>query len=65
MKLGLYRQTHADRGELAKVHWAAGDAAPWLDRETYTLMGFHPDFDSLPERAAYLRQHPRRGEVEA
>ncbi|WP_231568336.1 hypothetical protein [Novosphingobium malaysiense] len=29
---------------------SAGDAAPYLERDMYVLLGFEPGFDQLPER---------------
>lgn len=31
---------------------SAGDAAPFLERDMYILLGFEPSFDELPERCA-------------
>lgn len=38
---------------------SAGDAAPYLEREMYVLLGFQPRFEQLPEatdRNARLRR---------
>ena len=49
MKLGLYRTHDPLLGEAARVHPSAGDAAPYLSRYLYELLGFQPAFDSLPQ----------------
>jgi hypothetical protein len=51
---GLYRFTSHERLELARTHALAGDASPFLDRETYEALGFEPHYDALPTREHYL-----------
>jgi len=58
MKRGMYRIAHEEFGEVARVHWTCGDAAPWLARAIYAASGFQPDFDSLPDRDTFMRDHP-------
>lgn len=59
MRKGLYRLQLKDLGECARVHPSAGDAAPYLDRETYELMNFEPPYHSLPPREEYEVRIPR------
>ena len=58
MKRGMYKLILPDLGEVARVHWATGDAAPYLSRTIYAASGFRPDFDALPDRETYLRTSP-------
>jgi hypothetical protein len=56
MRKGLFRTTLPGLGECARVDMSAGDAAPYLEREMYVLLGFEPKFDLLPENPkAYAR----------
>lgn len=48
MRRGLYRTYDNFLGECARVHEDAGDAAPYLKREIYELLGMKPDYDELP-----------------
>lgn len=50
MRKGLFRTRLPVLGECARVDMSAGDAAPYLERDMYTLLGFEPRFDQLPER---------------
>ena len=50
MRKGLFRTTLPALGECARVDMSAGDAAPYLERDMYTLLGFEPRFDQLPEK---------------
>ena len=63
MKKGIYRFSHDERREFARVHPSAGDAAPFLDRETYELLSFTPPFESLPTEIEYTGQPDRRAHV--
>lgn len=47
---GIFRTTLPGMGECARVDMSAGDAAPFLEREMYVLLGFEPKFDQLPHR---------------
>lgn len=49
MRKGLFRTKLPILGECARVAMSAGDAAPYLEREMYVLLGFEPGFDQLPE----------------
>jgi hypothetical protein len=51
---GLYRCSIPEVGECARTHAAAGDASPFLDRETYEALSFEPEFAALPTRNQYL-----------
>lgn len=53
MKRGLYRTHDADLGECARVHWWAGDAAPYLERALYEGADFLPRFEALPTKEQY------------
>ncbi|HKX79441.1 MAG TPA: hypothetical protein VJM34_13050 [Novosphingobium sp.] len=55
MKKGLFRLYLRDLGECARVHLSAGDAAPYLDRQSYIFLGFTPPFEELPSQDDYLR----------
>jgi hypothetical protein len=48
---GLFRTTLPGIGECARVDMRAGDAAPYLERDMYVLLGFEPPFDLLPASA--------------
>lgn len=49
VRKGLFRTSLPGLGECARVDMSAGDAAPFLEREMYVLLGFEPSFDQLPE----------------
>ena len=49
MRKGLFRTRLPGLGECARVDMSAGDAAPYLERDMYVLLGFQPRFDQLPE----------------
>ena len=49
---GLFRTVLPGLGECARVDMSAGDAAPFLELDMYTLLGFQPDFDELPRQDA-------------
>ena len=49
MRKGLFRTKLPGLGECARVDMSAGDAAPYLEREMYVLLGFKPGFEQLPE----------------
>ena len=55
---GLYRCTIPGLAECARTHASAGDASPFLDRETYEALAFEPPFPSLPTREDYLGSSP-------
>jgi hypothetical protein len=55
MRKGFFRLSIPGSGECARVDMRAGDAAPYLEREMYVLLGFQPPFDLLPERDAPAR----------
>ena len=50
MRKGLFRTILPGLGECARVDMSAGDAAPYLERDMYVLLGFQPRFDDLPEQ---------------
>lgn len=50
MRKGLFRTQLPGLGECARVDMSAGDAAPYLERDMYVLLGFQPGFDQLPEK---------------
>ncbi len=52
---GLYRCSIPGWGECVRTHAAAGDASPFLDRETYEALSFEPPYSALPTREQYLR----------
>ena len=47
-------------GEVARVQPHAGDAGPYLDRFSYELLGFEPEFDQLPACEDYRKRKPER-----
>jgi len=51
---GLFRTTLPGLGECARVDMSAGDAAPYLERDMYVMLGFQPSFEQLPEHAAAM-----------
>lgn len=50
VRKGLFRTSLPGLGECARVDMSAGDAAPFLEREMYVLLGFQPSFELLPEQ---------------
>ncbi len=50
VRKGLFRTTLPGIGECARVDMRAGDAAPYLERDMYALLGFQPEFETLPRR---------------
>jgi hypothetical protein len=50
LRKGLFRTVIPGIGECARVDMRAGDAAPYLEREMYVLLGFQPAYEALPER---------------
>lgn len=50
MRRGLFRTHIPGIGECARVDMRAGDAAPYLQRDMYEILGFTPPFESLPAR---------------
>lgn len=38
---------------------SAGDAAPFLEREMYVLLGFQPNFEDLPEQQVGVKAASR------
>lgn len=60
VRKGLFRTSLPGLGECARVDMSAGDAAPFLEREMYVLLGFQPSFDQLPEQEADLKPASRR-----
>jgi hypothetical protein len=57
MKWGMYKVTLAERGECVRVHWDAGDAAPYLERAHYEAARFEPPFEELPDSDEYHSKH--------
>lgn len=60
MRKGLFRTNLPGLGECARVDMSAGDAAPFLEREMYVLLGFQPSFEQLPEDASRASASSRR-----
>lgn len=60
MRKGLFRTRLPVLGECARVDMSAGDAAPYLERDMYTLLGFEPGFEQLPEEPQGIREAPRQ-----
>ena len=50
VRKGLFRTVLPGIGECARVDMRAGDAAPYLEREMYVLLGFKPAFEMLPRK---------------
>lgn len=48
VRKGLFRTEIPGIGECARVDMRAGDAAPYIDRDMYRILGFQPAFDTLP-----------------
>jgi len=59
VRKGLFRTNLPGLGECARVDMSAGDAAPFLEREMYVLLGFQPSFDQLPEQHPDAKQGSR------
>ncbi len=59
VRKGLFRTHLPGIGECARVDMRAGDAAPYLEREMYVMLGFQPAFEVLPCKEASLPN--RRG----
>lgn len=57
MKRGLYRTVDDYLGECARMHWRAGDGAPFLARTIYEALGCQPRFEALPTRDEYKGTH--------
>ncbi|WP_082456553.1 hypothetical protein [Novosphingobium sp. Leaf2] len=57
---GLFRTSLPGLGECARVDMSAGDAAPYLERDMYVLLGFEPRFELLPEKPASATAAPRQ-----
>lgn len=52
VRKGIFKTRLPGLGECARVDMSAGDAAPYLERDMYVLLGFEPSFDQLPEQCA-------------
>lgn len=50
---GLYRTRDRLLGDCVRVHWSAGDAAPYLGVELYQALGGQPELTALPSREVY------------
>jgi len=59
VRKGLFRIDLPGIGECARVDMRAGDAAPYIDREMYVLLGFEPAYDTLPRRSENSKRGPR------
>ena len=57
---GLFRIDLPGFGPCARTHRAAGDASPFLERETYEALRFAPPFDQLPSREEYRASEAKR-----
>ena len=51
MGYGLYRFLDDCLGECARIRSSTGDAAPYLSKRVYELLGCTPPFDELPARS--------------
>lgn len=60
VRKGLFRTEVPGIGECARVDMRAGDAAPYLDREMYGILGFEPAFENLPRK-----ERPEKGRLPA
>ena len=56
MVRGLYRTHDRLLGEVVRVHWSGGDAAPILSLAVYEALGGNPEVALLPSRGDYERQ---------
>jgi len=62
VRVGIYRTVLEGIGECARVDMRVGDAAPYLERAMYELLGFEPRFESLPYKAdGWPREKQRIG----
>lgn len=52
VRKGLFRTNLPGIGECARVDMRAGDAAPYLERDMYVMLGFQPAFEALPRKDA-------------
>lgn len=59
MRKGLFRTTLPVLGECARVDMSAGDAAPYLEKSMYEMLGFEPRFETLPEGPGARQQGAR------
>jgi hypothetical protein len=59
VRKGLFRTILPGIGECARVDMRAGDAAPYLEREMYVMLGFQPAFETLPRKDATLASSAR------
>jgi hypothetical protein len=59
VRKGLFRTDLPGIGECARVDMRAGDAAPYLEREMYVMLGFQPAFETLPHKDAALAPSSR------
>lgn len=50
VRKGLFRTVLPGIGECARVDMRAGDAAPYLEREMYVMLGFQPAFETLARK---------------
>jgi hypothetical protein len=62
VRKGLFRTNLPGIGECARVDMRAGDAAPYLEREMYVMLGFQPAFETLPRKDA---GYPAAGRLRA
>lgn len=63
MRRGFFRTRLEGMGECARVDMRAGDAAPYLERTMYELLGFEPAFATLPTQEEFLTAHNARLDV--
>lgn len=56
MVKGLYRTHDRLLGQVVRVHWSAGDAAPILSLDVYAALGGTPEASLLPSREEYERR---------
>lgn len=61
VRKGLFRTDLPGIGECARVDMRAGDAAPYLEREMYVMLGFQPAFETLPRKDAATAAAGRPG----
>jgi hypothetical protein len=59
VRKGLFRTNLPGIGECARVDMRAGDAAPYLEREMYVMLGFEPAFEMLPSKDADFARSAR------
>ena len=53
---GLYRTHDLLLGDVVRVHWSAGDAAPIVSEQVYVALDGHPALDALPNRTEYEKK---------